>query len=205
MLDYGCGEGFYSYLCSKKGYDIKAIDLSKKDIEMCNIVYDDLANVNFTNDNIQSFKDSSFDLVLSSQVIEHTHNPGNYLSQINRVLKMGASLFISLPNIMNLRFLFSSLNPSLEKNLLNMNKDILNNYDKTNHHIQAWDPIHFTILISSMGFEIKKYLPMEGMAFPLKKYFPSNYHTNIKSLKNLSYTMLFILKKVKDIRIDNYD
>jgi ubiquinone/menaquinone biosynthesis C-methylase UbiE len=141
---------------------------------------------------------------VSSQVIEHTHNPGMYLSEINRVLKSNGKLIINLPNIINPRFIVTTMNPKLNKNLKNISKEILTDYKKETHHIQAWDPIHFTMLCASVGFELEEYIPMEGMPLPLQ--FPiKSIDTKIRFLKNMSYTMLFKLKKVKAISIGQYD
>ncbi len=87
ILDYGCGWGHYAVALSKKGYFVHATDISINEIDICKLVWGELPNVLFENKEIAEYEDYKFDYVISSQVIEHVHNPGNYLSNINRVLK----------------------------------------------------------------------------------------------------------------------
>ena len=82
ILDYGCGVGVVSqffrekYNCIVDGVEISEIELHK-------------AKATFEEDNKLRFILSSefkypknyYDLIFSSQVIEHVHNPGNYLSK----------------------------------------------------------------------------------------------------------------------------
>jgi 2-polyprenyl-3-methyl-5-hydroxy-6-metoxy-1,4-benzoquinol methylase len=201
-LDYGCGWGGQSVALQNKGHKVTAIDLSKNEIDICNLVWGN-KDINFQHQAITELEGNKFDFVISSQVIEHTHNPGMYLSEINRVLKPNGNLIINLPNIITPRFIATIMNPRLKTNLKNISKEILLDYKKETHHIQAWDPIHFTMLCASVGFELEEYTPMEGMPLPLQ--FPiKNIDTKIKFLKNMSYTMLFKLKKVKTISIGVY-
>lgn len=43
------------------------------------------------------FNDKEFDAVLTSQVLEHVFNPEEFLSEINRVLKDGGALLLTVP------------------------------------------------------------------------------------------------------------
>lgn len=43
------------------------------------------------------FKDGEFDSVLTSQVLEHVFNPDEFISEINRVLKFGGALLLTVP------------------------------------------------------------------------------------------------------------
>lgn len=197
FLDYGCGWGHYSKAISEKGYDVTGIDLSSNEIEICKVLYKDNNLIHFSNESIQNLPSNYFDYVLSSQVIEHVHNCGNYLNEINRVLKVNGKLIISTPNIVAPRFIFSLLSPKLEKNLIEISKKINNEYDKTHNHINGWDPVHFTNLVSTVGFTLVKFMPAEGVPFPFRKPFkPYLYFKN--RLKNLCYTMIFIFEKTSN-------
>jgi SAM-dependent methyltransferase len=44
------------------------------------------------------FPDDFCDLVLAGEVIEHLHNPDNFMRECNRVLKRGGDLILSTPN-----------------------------------------------------------------------------------------------------------
>jgi 2-polyprenyl-3-methyl-5-hydroxy-6-metoxy-1,4-benzoquinol methylase len=198
VLDYGCGWGHYAIAMRDKGNKVEAIDLSQNQIDICNVVWGRQENINFSAATINKFSDNSFDYVVSNQVLEHVHNVGNYLSGINRVLKSDGRLVISLPNVMNPRFFFAMLRRDLESKLIIHSGQMLKNYDKGNDHINAWDPQHFTTLMASMGFVLERYLPTEGIAMPTRKPFGSYVHLKNKRIRNLSYTMTFLFRKVNN-------
>ena len=147
---------------------------------------------------IADILDETYDYVVSNEVIEHTHNPGNYLMECNRVLKIDGFLVISLPNIINLRF-FAGQIADFDSKF----KEYFSNskYDKTHDHIQAWDSLTFMTLLNSMGFEYVAHEFMEGMALPMGKYL----NLNVPRIKNLSYTMMFKVQKKKFVEISNFD
>jgi len=142
---------------------------------------------------------------VSNHVIEHVHNVGNYLSEISRILKKNGTLVISLLNVMNPRFFLGMLCADLESKLIEFSKSKLDNYDKAGDHINAWDPIHFCNLCASVGFLLERYMPVEGVPFPFNKLFKPYVNIRIDRVKNLSYTMVFQFKKVKNIVINNND
>jgi SAM-dependent methyltransferase len=51
----------------------------------------------FYDGNAFPFEDSSFDSIISNQVLEHVFNPDKHLSEIRRVLKTGGKILISVP------------------------------------------------------------------------------------------------------------
>ena len=200
VLDFGCGWGIVShYLASNNKCKVDAIDLSPDNIEICKFVWGNNPNIRFSQNEIKDIPSEKYDFLISSQVIEHTHNPGSYLSECNRVLKNGGDLLIGLPNVMNLRFLFSTLFTNSRK-LQTLSENMLDRYDKTNDHIHAWDPLHFSMLLGSCGFVVSKYMALEGLALPKGKY----WHAKPPFLKNLSYTMYFLAKKKKRVHIEQF-
>ena len=208
ILDYGCGWGQYAIALRNRGNRVYGVDLSQNAIDICNIVWGKGERITFACKTIKEFDDKTFDVILSSQVIEHVHNVGNYLSEINRVLKLNGQLVISLPNIMNPRFFLIQFAKDLEKNLKKINAETLENYTKGSDHINAWDPSHFVRLLSTAGFLLERYIPSEGIPFPFKKPFKPyvrNWVSRLNRIKNLSYTMHFSCKKVKDVHIDTYE
>ena len=116
VLDYGCGWGHYSVEIQKKGNKVVGIDLSENEINICKTVWGNhqQSGIDWIVGRIESQEDEKFDCVLSNQVIEHVHNPGHYLSQINRVLKPNGSLVISLPNGVNPRHMVNLLSKNME-------------------------------------------------------------------------------------------
>lgn len=199
VLDYGCGWGHFAVAIRDKGNCVEAIDLSKNEIEICNLVWGQQIDINFSCVSVGEFPDGAFDYVLSNQVIEHVHNVGHYLCGINRVLKTTGKLIISLPNIMNPRHFVAMLRNNLEDRLKQRSEQLLTGYDKTHDHINAWDAYHFTALMASTGFRLERYIPTEGIPLPAQLPFRSNWHLSNRRLSNLSYTMTFCFSKVKNV------
>ena len=104
---------------------------------------------------------------------------------------------------MNPRFLLGMLRSEMENYLIGLSEQASANYDKAHDHINAWDPTHFTRLLSTVGFKLEHYMPTEGVAMPFRKPFKPYLHINNKRIKNLSYTMTFGFRKCKNIIIDN--
>jgi 2-polyprenyl-3-methyl-5-hydroxy-6-metoxy-1,4-benzoquinol methylase len=209
-LDYGCGWGHNTVSLSKRGFCVVGIDHSLEEVSVCNLAWASFLGPNlcFEHKTIIDFADASFNYVLSNQVIEHVHNPGLYLSEINRVLLPEGKLVISLPNIMTIRYFVNMLYRGFAQSLFKRSVEVNEHYDKSSDHIQAWDPYHFTTLVSTVGFKLEKYIPMEGLPVPINTPLTKEkgyWQTKIKRLSNLSYTMLFQFKKIADVRISPQD
>ncbi|MCK5096132.1 MAG: class I SAM-dependent methyltransferase [Candidatus Pacebacteria bacterium] len=102
VLDIGCGEGVMSVLMAKKGAKVTGCDLSKPNIEAC-IAYAkrNYVKVEFVigDAEVVPFGDNSFDLVVSSHVLEHLPDFDRGLQEIMRVTKKRA--VIAIPTICN--------------------------------------------------------------------------------------------------------
>lgn len=214
ILDYGCGLGCISHFLKKK-YNclVDAVDHSEEELDKAKIAWKE-DDINFQTVSEFTYPESNYDLVFSSQVIEHVHNVGNYLFKINKMLKPNGFLVIGLPNIMNPHFFWGTFFTSTER-LIRHSIESLNNYNKVHDHINAWDPYTFVTLLASCGFKLEQYLPTEGMPQPsfiwrkiplIGKYLPDYVNKMNKGFHgNLSYTMFFRLKKIKTINIANED
>jgi len=199
VLDYGCGWGIFSEMIANKGCRVDAIDLDKYSIEIAKEFIKENNSLTFNHISINSIEDEKYDCVISSQVIEHTHNPGNYLMECNRVLKKDGILIISLPN---------NITPNqILTQLINWNIKFAQffenyNYLKMHDHIQAWDPFSFMRLLNSMGFEFVSVDFIEGLPFPKNKYFRL---FEIPRINNLSRTMVFKVQKKRFVKLTNFD
>ncbi len=208
VLDYGCGTGILShYLYEKYGCTIDAVDISEAEIQNAESAWKD-DSINWIVTENFDFPLEKYDIIISSQVIEHVHNVGNYLYRINSMLKPGGKLIIGLPNNLNFRYLYTQWKFS---NQLGggLSKEMLSRYDKGMDHINAWDSAHFVTLLASCGFEMLEYLPTEGVAIPifhfLKKKIGYLDKKNKGIFKNLCYTMYFVFQKVKVVKIKEFD
>ncbi|AII13931.1 SAM-dependent methyltransferase [Campylobacter iguaniorum] len=208
ILDYGCGMGGVSQLFyDRYGCNVDGVDISENELIKAKIAFGDNAKLNFLLLSQFGFPKNTYDLVFSSQVIEHVHNPGNYLSNINNMLKNDGYLLIGLPNIVNINYLINLILFS-NKRAIKTSKKILNSYNKASDHINGWDPFHFINLCSSCGFELVKYIPTEEtpISFFLQRIpFIGKYIYRLPFTTRLSYTMFFLFKKSKNIKININD
>lgn len=100
VLDSGCGYGYGCDLLAKSGAKrIFGIDVSKEAMRF-NKRYYNMANLDFIVMDVHNlaFKDGSFDVVVSFEVIEHILKTDQYTSEICRILKKDGSCIISTPN-----------------------------------------------------------------------------------------------------------
>jgi SAM-dependent methyltransferase len=89
LLDVGCGSKPYQSLFAVDAYiglDIDSESTRKRGI--ADQFYDGRAF---------PFTDSEFDSLLCNQVLEHVFNPDEFLWEINRVLKTGGKLLLTVP------------------------------------------------------------------------------------------------------------
>jgi SAM-dependent methyltransferase len=207
ILDYGCGMGGVSKLfLDRYQCEIDAVEISENELKKAMATFGE-SDINFMLLDKFSFPKSHYDLIFSSQVIEHVHNPGNYLSKINSMLKEDGFLLIGLPNIINAHTFIEMFRLS-EKRAIQHSKKIFKEYHKAIHHINSWEPTHFITLLASCGFEVVKYLPTEGtpLSFHLKKIpIIGKYLYKLPIQTPFSYTMFFLVQKKKYVAIGDSD
>lgn len=89
LLDIGCGTKPYKELFQVEQYDGLEYDTPE---------YRAYKNAEFFYDgHTFPFADAVYDNALCNEVLEHVFNPEEFLSEINRVLKMGAKLLLTVP------------------------------------------------------------------------------------------------------------
>lgn len=99
-LDVGCGLGYFSARLQERGAHVTACDLGPNLLERtrarvgCECVCADALALE------ETFGADCFDMVVSSECIEHTPAPGQAVEQMIKVLKPGGLLAFSTPNIM---------------------------------------------------------------------------------------------------------
>lgn len=100
VLDFGCGDGAFSYELSQYGAKVSGIDLSVEAIDFANRRHGELKTGGqfFVESCYEThFPDCSFDGVISSDVIEHVQEPRRFLAEISRLLRPGGFAVISTP------------------------------------------------------------------------------------------------------------
>lgn len=89
LLDVGCGSKPYRDIFNVESY--RGLDIDSP-ITRERGVADDLYD-----GKIFPYSSDSFDSVLCNQVLEHVFNPDEFLQEINRVLKLGGKLLLTVP------------------------------------------------------------------------------------------------------------
>jgi len=100
VLDVGCGTGEFTFSVLSKILEkpkLVGTDFSKGMIDVCKKNFPEFS---FKVMDIQdlTFKDSTFDVVLSRQMLEHVPNPLKAVKEMHRVLKPGGTLILSTPS-----------------------------------------------------------------------------------------------------------
>lgn len=101
VLDIGCGNGFILKALSKKVSDIEVFgfDNTFSLAKATKKRLGEKANILRASANCQlPFIDNSFDLILSTDALEHLKDPSLLLKEIHRLLKPGGRAVITIPN-----------------------------------------------------------------------------------------------------------
>jgi ubiquinone/menaquinone biosynthesis C-methylase UbiE len=106
VLDLGAGEGYFSQLLGELVRDRHGQDPAGI-IRACDAVpdqfrYDPVPCDAVGADGRLPYEDATFDLVCSLEVIEHVEDQFGFLREAYRVLKPGAALLLSTPNVLNM-------------------------------------------------------------------------------------------------------
>jgi len=108
VLDLGCGEGRHTISSYAEGKDVHSVgvDLSLKDVQTARTRFDDFAAIHDTCKQLSfavgsalklPFADHTFDKIVCSEVLEHIPDYKAAITEIERVLKPGGQLAISVP------------------------------------------------------------------------------------------------------------
>jgi ubiquinone/menaquinone biosynthesis C-methylase UbiE len=96
VLDVGCGSGAFSREAKRRGARVTSLDIALRLLhETGRKVDTDRVNADAC---ALPFADGSFDVVISSECIEHTLDPRLALAEIHRVTRPGGRLLVTMPN-----------------------------------------------------------------------------------------------------------
>jgi SAM-dependent methyltransferase len=98
VLDSGCGSMAYKEIVLSNG---KVKNYTGLDIES-SLNYEGVKADFLWDGKKMPFEDASFDVVISTEVLEHVPDPDTYLMEVKRVLKPGGMFFFTVPFLMSL-------------------------------------------------------------------------------------------------------
>lgn len=95
LLDVGSGTGYFAVTMKNAGWISKGIEVNEK-ARNFSISHFGLEIISPAD--ISTLESNSYDCITLWHVLEHFHDPFNYISEIYRLLKPGARCVIALPN-----------------------------------------------------------------------------------------------------------
>lgn len=110
VLDLGCGNGSLSNLIAQQGYDVVGVEESKSGFESAHLNFPDCHFIQASIYNLPySDLEKSFDIVISSEVIEHLLYPRELVRAARRCLKPNGHLIMTTPYHGYLKFFVLAL------------------------------------------------------------------------------------------------
>ncbi len=107
ILEVGCGNGKTLRALAKQDYDITAIDVSKKALELAQKAVGENGKIRFVQGDVCSlqFEDNCFDGVVCSFVLQHLflEERKKAISEMRRVLRPGGYLFLDVFSMEDMR------------------------------------------------------------------------------------------------------
>lgn len=96
LLDAGSGTGWFSKYAVMRGANVSSLDVGVNILAQVAKKCDSNRTVGSVLE--LPFQEGHFDIVMSTEVIEHTPDPRRAIQQMHRVLKRGGTLVLTVPN-----------------------------------------------------------------------------------------------------------
>lgn len=144
-IDIGCGNGFVAGWLMQRGYSVVGVDASRGGIDHAKKNYPNgrFECIEITDDLCGTLNEQPFDLVISTEVVEHLYAPRTWAQTAFKGLKPGGRFICSTP---------------YHGFLKNLALSLTNKWD--DHHTPLWDGGHIKFwsratlgrLLSETGF-----------------------------------------------------
>lgn len=99
ILDVGCGNGYICGQLLENGCTVVGIDLSEQGISIARQTYPKgrFEVLAADRDVLANLHEQPFDIVLSTEVVEHLYDPKSYIAGCHAALKPGGRMIVSTP------------------------------------------------------------------------------------------------------------
>jgi 2-polyprenyl-3-methyl-5-hydroxy-6-metoxy-1,4-benzoquinol methylase len=109
VLDLGCGDGWMTAELAALGARPTGVEIARAAVERAQRRHPQLTFALAPIDGPLPMQDNAFDVVWSSEVIEHVADTARWLSEVRRVLKPKGRLLLTTPNHSRLRLLVAGI------------------------------------------------------------------------------------------------
>jgi 2-polyprenyl-6-hydroxyphenyl methylase/3-demethylubiquinone-9 3-methyltransferase len=165
LLDVGCGGGVFSESMAANGAQVTAIDLSQESLDVAKLhLYESKHSIEYKNQTVEDFAndhESSFDVIVCMEMLEHVPDPQSIVDACVKLLKPGGWLFLS------------TINRSSKAMMLGIfvAEHVMRIVPKGTHHYdQLIKPSELSKGVEKAGLQVKdicgmKYNPLSGQAW----------------------------------------
>lgn len=157
LLDVPAGEGALAQRLVAKGFDVSACDLYPEIFKLDGVP---IAQADL--DGRLPYEDSTFDVVVCVEGLEHIYNPGNAIAEFARILKPQGRLIASVPNIMNIEerlkwLLYGSTShfPPLSADNLERARTMMPGHEEVALHVNPIGYSEFRFLLERNGLIVR--------------------------------------------------
>jgi len=207
ILDYGCGSGQLLTYLRLLGYDnLTGVDLrSQEALNQVNTMHNNMgfgSDIFFTYDGVSlPFDDSSFDIILSQQVLEHVHNVEQYFSESKRVLSSGGKMLLEFPHRLvpfdtHTQMWFVHYFPSIVRDII-YDKYRENGSERYNKLLNLRPIWYYKRLLNTMFSSTKDMTGDRIGGFVYRDYYEGN--IRIRNMADKLINSLFFGKTIKKI------
>lgn len=135
ILDVGCGPGIFLTEAKKRGWEVYGTEFTDNQIKY---LKEKGINTFKGKLNKKSFSEGLFDVIVSSEVIEHINNPLEEINLFNLFLRKGGLLYITTPNF-----------NSIERYILKGKYNVI----QYPEHLCYYTPKTINLLLTKNGFK----------------------------------------------------
>jgi 2-polyprenyl-3-methyl-5-hydroxy-6-metoxy-1,4-benzoquinol methylase len=165
IIDVGAGDGHFIGLAKQTGWNAFATEFDNASVQLCQ---EKEVMVHKGKLNSDNYADNYFDIIYSSEVIEHINNPLEEINNFRKILRTGGLVYVTTPN-------YNSISHKILKNKWNVF-----NYPE---HLCYYTPKTLAKLFLDNGF---KKVSVETTGFSPSRYFKSTKSNPLEVSNNLN-------------------